>query len=102
LVSSGRGDVLIRTAVDPGPGSGFSVGTASASASDGNRAMAVSVLAPASATADGNGTGNSLLAFDGTATVENGDNTILALGSNIDAKNENAQVGANPLSPKSA
>jgi hypothetical protein len=59
-------------AVDPaGPNNSFSIGTASADVGDANNGLAVSVFSPASVQVNGKAaTGNTLIAVDGSVTVD--------------------------------
>lgn len=115
LIGAGAASASPGISFDRGAGGPIGFGDnsetgAQASASEGNRALAISIRKPASASVDGEGTGNRVVAINGTATVNgdasgnrlvvvgdgsatanNDNNRILALGSNVDAKGEEAQ-----------
>jgi hypothetical protein len=116
MIGAGTADARPGISFDRGPGDpvGFgdnSADGAQASASDDNRALAISIFKPAKANADGEGTGNRVVAINGgTATVtgdasgntlvavgggsakaNNDNNSIVALGSEVDAVDESAQ-----------
>jgi hypothetical protein len=117
MIGAGTADARPGISFDRGSGDPVQFGDndpktgAVASASDGNRALAISLYKPAMATANGEGTGNRVVAINGgTATVtgdasgntlvavgggsakaSNDNNSIVALGSDVNAANESAQ-----------
>ena len=118
MIGAGTADARPGISFDRGSGDPVQFGDndpktgAVASASDGNRALAISLYKPATATANGEGTGNRVVAINGgkatvtgdasdntlvavggpaEVTVANDNNSIVALGSNVNAANESAQ-----------
>ena len=100
MIGAGAADASPGISFDRGAGDpiGFGDNTATgaqAQASDGNRALAISIRKPASAIADGEGTGNRVVAINGKAVVNGGDdNTLVAVGGSATANGDHNKVVA--------